>query len=134
MPLTAIKAERFDDAPEEWPEAIRRELDANRDNHDVGQRIVSETERVRIWLISLAPGERLAFHRHVRPYFWTATSAGSSKSRYGDGRVLLYDYDVGETKHFDFSQANSSIHDLENVGTTTLSFTTVEFLDTSETA
>ena len=50
----------------------------------VGQRLLSETDAVRVWRIELAPGERVAFHTHVLNYFWTALSPGRSRSH--DGR------------------------------------------------
>ena len=82
---------------------------------------------MRVWLIELAPGERLGFHTHVQDYFWTATSAGRARSRYGDGRIAEMEYEVGDTAHFAFEAGESMTHDLENIGDSILSFTTVEF-------
>jgi hypothetical protein len=93
----------------------------------VGTELVSETDRVRVWHLSLAPGERIGFHRHVLDYFWTATSEGRSRSHYADGNMLEKDYCVGDTSHFAFARGDEMIHDLTNIGTTTLSFVTVEF-------
>ena len=38
--------------------------------------------------ITLQPGERLEFHRHVLDYFWTTTASGRARSTYPDGRVV----------------------------------------------
>ena len=95
-------------------------------NGMVGQRLLSETEAVRIWRIDLHPGERVAFHTHVLNYFWTALTAGQSRSTLADGRVIETRYDVGTTKHFTYGSGERMVHDLENCGTTLLSFTTVE--------
>lgn len=92
----------------------------------VGQRLLSETEAVRVWRIDLGPGERMPFHTHVLNYFWTALSAGRSRSVLADGRVIETHYDVGTTKHFTYGSGERMIHDLENIGETILSFTTVE--------
>ncbi len=92
----------------------------------VGQRLLSETGELRVWRIELQPGERVAFHTHVLNYFWTATSAGRSRSTYADGRVAETDYQVGTTKHFTVGPGEKMVHDLENIGDTVLSFTTVE--------
>ena len=92
----------------------------------VGQRLLSETEAVRVWRIELKPGERVTFHTHVLNYFWTALSAGRSRSYYADGRSVETSYDVGTTKHYTYGLGESMIHDLENIGETVLSFTTVE--------
>jgi hypothetical protein len=110
-----------------WTPALLAELQGAARNGNVGSRIVSETDRVRVWLIELPPGARLPFHTHVQDYFWTATSAGSARSRYADGRVAEVSYQVGDTKHFTFAKGESMTHDLENIGDTVLCFTTVEF-------
>ena len=110
-----------------WTSDLQDELATAGKNGQVGSRIVSESDRVRVWLIELAPGERLGFHTHVQDYFWTATSAGRARSRYGDGRVAEMEYAIGDTAHFTFAAGDSMTHDLENIGDSTLCFTTVEF-------
>jgi mannose-6-phosphate isomerase-like protein (cupin superfamily) len=95
-------------------------------NGHVGSTLVSETDRYRIWLIRLAPGERLAFHTHVLNYFWVATAAGRARSRTLSGETGEFDQTVGETGHRDFGPGESATHDLENIGTTVLTYTTVE--------
>jgi len=112
----------------QWTGALRDELEVGRRNGRVGSRLVSETERVRVWLIALGPGERLPFHTHVNDYFWTATSPGQARSRYANGRVAEMTYAMGDTRHFAFGLGESMTHDLENIGDTVLSFATVEFL------
>jgi hypothetical protein len=95
-------------------------------NGMVGQRLLSETDAVRVWRIELQPGERVAYHKHVLNYFWTATSAGRSRSHYDDGRSVDTEYALGTTRHYSFGPGESMVHDLENIGDTALSFTTVE--------
>jgi len=95
-------------------------------NGMVGQRLLSETEAVRVWRIDLKPGERVPFHTHVLNYFWTALSAGRSRSTLADGKIIETRYEVGTTKHFTYGLGERMIHDLENIGDTDLSFTTVE--------
>lgn len=102
---------------------------SGRRNGLVGQTLVSQSDRVRVWLIALEPGGYLAPHCHQLDYFWTATSAGRARSVYGDGRVAEREYAVGDTAHFTFAAGEFFTHDLRNIGDTTLSFTTVEFLD-----
>jgi quercetin dioxygenase-like cupin family protein len=112
----------------DWTEAIMAELKSHGDNGRVGSRLVSETAVLRVWHLSLAPGERLAFHRHVNDYFWTVLTAGAAKSRHGDGTVRAVSYAPGDTRHFAFGVGESMVHDLENIGETTLVFVTVEML------
>ncbi len=116
-----------------WSDALREELAGAATNGCVGSRLVSESDRARVWLITLAPGARLPFHTHVLDYFWTATSAGRARSRYADGRVAEVEYAVGDTQHHAYGPESSMTHDLENIGDTELTFTTVEFLDSANT-
>lgn len=113
--------------PSTWTSALREELSKVGTNGRVGSRIVSESDKVRVWLIELQPDERLPFHTHVQDYFWTATSVGRARSRYADGRVVEADYAIGDTQHHKFTKGQSMTHDLENIGETVLCFVTVEF-------
>lgn len=115
----------------EWPSDVRAELENGRISPCVGTQLVSETDRVRVWHLTLAPGERIGFHRHVLDYFWTATSNGWSRSHYADGRVVEKECQLGETRHFTFGAGEEMVHDLQNIGTDTLSFVTVEFLNSA---
>ncbi len=111
----------------EWPDDVRAELEAGRISPRVGSKLVSETNRVRVWHLSLAPGERKGFHRHVLDYFWTATASGRCRSHDAHGRVHEKEIQAGETCHFTFGAGEEMVHDLQNIGTDTLSFVTVEF-------
>lgn len=109
-----------------WSEALIAEAAGAGRNGRVGSRLVSETDDYRIWLIEIPPGGRLPFHTHVLNYFWVATSAGRARSRRPDGQVGEMSYSVGETRHMAFAKGESMTHDLENIGDTVLTFTTVE--------
>ncbi len=113
-------------APAGMSAELGEEFARNFYNGRVGSRLVSETEDFRVWMLSLAPGERAGFHRHQLHYFWTAVTAGVSRSHYHDGRVLETKYSVGDTRHFRFGKGQFQVHDLENIGDTILTFVTVE--------
>jgi quercetin dioxygenase-like cupin family protein len=113
----------------EWPQTLRDEFASNSGNVEVGQRLLSETERVKIWYISLKPGERLPVHKHLLDYFWTVTSAGHGQSHAHDGSQAEHTYQVGETLHRKFDGGEFMMHDLQNIGETDLAFITVEFVD-----
>ncbi|MFI2207509.1 hypothetical protein ACH47Z_44040 [Streptomyces sp. NPDC020192] len=112
-----------------WTPALREEFEQNASNGRVGRRLLSESARVRVWSIRLAPGERVTAHRHVLDYFWTAHTAGRSRQHTYDGTTRIVDYTPGETRHYTFGPGRYLLHDLENIGTTSLEFTTVEFKD-----
>lgn len=110
-----------------WPPELVEDRCRNTMNGRVGSMLVSETERVRVWHISIDPGERLTFHRHVLDYFWTALAPGRARSYYDGGDIRDYDYQTGDTAHFAFAPGEYMLHNLVNVGATQLRFVTVEF-------
>lgn len=121
----------YPQAPEDWSPELLAEFEANKGNGRVGSKLVSESDRVRVWVLSLKPGERIGFHTHVLDYFWTVIAGGQARSNYSDGRVGEMSYSPGDTKHFKFGKGEFMTHDLLNVGDTELLFTTVEFLDSA---
>jgi quercetin dioxygenase-like cupin family protein len=112
---------------EGWTPDLHAELARQSMNGRVGQDLLSETDAVRVWRIELRPGERVGFHRHVLDYFWVAIHAGRSRSRYGSGETRETSYAAGDVRHFRFGPGEFMVHDLENIGDTTLIFTTVDF-------
>lgn len=116
-----------------WTPDLLAELESAGTNGRVGSRLVSTSDRARVWLIEMQPGDRLPFHTHVLDYFWVATSPGTARSRYADGKVAEVTYAVGDTRHFSFAKDDSMTHDLENIGDSVLTFTTVEYLDSANT-
>jgi hypothetical protein len=106
-----------------------KELEAAPDNTDVGTRVWFENDRIRVWEIRLAPGERAPFHHHTRRYFWTAVEDSVGKQRTPDGTYRVREYRVGDTMYLEQSPDEQMIHDLENIGDTEMRFVTVELLD-----
>ncbi|WP_426414170.1 hypothetical protein [Bradyrhizobium ganzhouense] len=119
------------EAPAQWPQALREEFIAKRGDGRVGSVLVSQTERVRVWHLTLQPGERIGFHTHVLDYFWTAMTPGKARSHYGDGEIREVSYKSGDTQHHTYGLGEFMVHDLENIGDTPLVFATVEFLESS---
>ena len=105
------------------------ELGRARSNHDIGTALWFEDDRIRVFESRLEPGQRAPFHIHDKTYFWTVIDAGRGLQRFADGKFVAHDYVLGETKRLEHTTANTLIHDLENVGDTTLRFVTVEFKD-----
>jgi quercetin dioxygenase-like cupin family protein len=119
---------------EGWSDELRAEFARHAYDGQVGSRLLSENDRVRVWEIRLEPGERWHAHRHVLDYFWTAVNAGTSRQHTFDGTTRDVTYDAGETRHFHFGPDEYLLHDIENVGSTTLVFSTVEHLDSDNPA
>lgn len=113
----------------EWPTEMQKDFEDNAFNGCVGSVLVSETDRVRVWHLSIPAGRRCNFHRHVLDYFWTVHTAGTGRNYYEDGSIVDAEYGKGETRHMSFAKGEYMIHAVENIGATDLLFTTVEFLD-----
>ena len=104
------------------------ELAAAAENFRVGTRLLLENEHVRVWDIALEPGERVPFHRHRTSYFYRCHAGGPTLVRTPDGAALVYESVADEVTYHPIESEDVVVHDLENVGETTLSFTTVELL------
>jgi beta-alanine degradation protein BauB len=97
-------------------------------NFAVGQRLLCENDRVRVWEISLAPGERHVFHCHRTSYFWVAHTAASVRVGYPDGTYHDYEHQAGEVTYMEIPKGERNIQDLTNTGGTSLHLTTIELL------
>lgn len=108
------------------PAAYAEELERAPHNHQVGTALWFENDHVRVFEVRLEPGERGPFHVHDTTYFWTVVDPGRGLQRFADGTFVVRDYSLGETKYLVHTPGEPLIHDLENVGNTTLRFVTVE--------
>jgi oxalate decarboxylase/phosphoglucose isomerase-like protein (cupin superfamily) len=106
-------------------EAFADELLAATENRKLGTSLWFENDHVQVFEVRLEPGERGPFHLHDRNYFWTVVEPGRGLQRFADGTFVVRDYALGETKYLMNSPEEPLIHDLENVGDTTLRFVTV---------
>jgi hypothetical protein len=104
-----------------------RELDGE-PNYDVGTRLLLENDRVKVWEIVLEPGQRAPFHWHTNPYFYVCAAPGRVKTRFPNGYFVEGDEEAGGVAFMEHTAAEPGIHDLENVGETTIRYTTVELL------
>jgi oxalate decarboxylase/phosphoglucose isomerase-like protein (cupin superfamily) len=111
------------------PAEFEDELVAAAGNLEVGTRLWFQNDRIKVWEVRLEPGERGAFHAHTRRYFWTVVEPGTGRQRSPDGSFKVRRYRLGDTQYSEHSPAEPLLHDLENVGDSTLRFVTVELLD-----
>jgi beta-alanine degradation protein BauB len=128
MDKQAVRAEKKD-----WPQWLAQEFrqERERPNGCVGTELLSESDRVRVWMIRLKPGERIGFHRHVLNYFWTSVNGGRGRQHLMDGSTVEHSYFPGETRHETYGAGEYKVHDLENLGDQEMIFNTIEFLDSA---
>lgn len=110
---------------------LTQEFQTLSENGRVGDKLVSETDRVRVWHIHAKPGDRLKVHTHQLDYFWTIHTNGRARNYQSDGTYFDVEYFAGDTKHFTLAKGERMTHSLENIGDTDLVFTTVEFLQSA---
>lgn len=93
----------------------------------IGTRLVGENEWSRFWELILAPGQRMPFHEHRHNYYWVIHQGATVRVGYTDGTSMEWDHQAGEVT---FIRLNSgpAIHDLTNIGQTTLVASTIELL------
>src|SRR5215207_274764 len=103
-----------------------QELAAAGENRQLGTALWFENDHVRIFEVRLEPGERGPFHVHDATYVWTVVEPGRGLQRFADGSFVVRDYALGETRYLENSSDEPLVHDLENVGPSTLRFVTVE--------
>jgi quercetin dioxygenase-like cupin family protein len=104
------------------------ELERALANRTVGTRLLYENEAVRVWEIALEPGKRLPFHRHATSYFYRCHSGGRVRVRTPEGDELEYESPADEVHFHRIGPEDVVVHDLENVGDTLVTYTTVELL------
>ena len=133
MALTMLDKKAVHEDRGEWPAEIKAEFDREnkRPNGCVGTELLSETDRVRVWIIRLKPGERVGFHRHVLDYFWTSVNGGRGRQHLMDGTMVEHTDMPGETRHETYAKGQCKVHDLTNLGDKEMIFNTIEFLDSA---
>jgi quercetin dioxygenase-like cupin family protein len=133
MALTMLEKTSVHADKSAWTPALIAEFERERasNNPCVGNMLVSESKRVRVWMIKLAPGERFGFHRHVLDYFWTCVIGGRGRQHVHDGTTVEYSYAPGETRHETYGPGEFKVHDLENIGDKEMVFMTIEFLNSA---
>jgi hypothetical protein len=87
--------------------------------------LLLENDAVRIWDLTLQPGERIAFHKHSYPFLFACVAGGRQLARRADCRTILSEVPVGWAYWSDLPNG-PEIHSIENVGESLIRYTTVE--------
>ncbi|WP_447035407.1 hypothetical protein [Streptomyces sp. DSM 118878] len=128
-PDTSLTSTVVADGYDRWSAPLHAEFDANSHHDGIGQKLVHETDQVRVWETHLLPGERIPVHRHVLDYTWIALTGGRARQHAADGTSREISYERGQTLVFSLAGGRHHLHDLKNIGDEVLSFLTVETKD-----
>jgi beta-alanine degradation protein BauB len=63
----------------------------------IGDKILFENEFVRVWSVTLDPGQRQPWHQHLLPYLIVPLTEGKNRMTFDDGRVRDTHEKPGET-------------------------------------
>lgn len=89
---------------------------------EIGDDVVFENDSVRVWRLSLEPGEIQAWHQHHLPYVVLPLTEGQNVMRFADGRERATVEKPGEA----LWREPGEPHELENTSTWTYSNMLVE--------
>lgn len=105
---------------------FQEEVQAAPRNRQVGTSVWFENERVKIWELRLAPGQRLPLHCHPIDYFWVCVEPGRVRQHNAAGQEDVHDVALGQVDFLNIASGQPLIHDIENVGDSQIRFVTVE--------
>lgn len=110
-----------------WKSSILKELRNDPIGESfTGAHLLFENDYLKLWDITLAPGERLPFSMKSTNYSWTCLSGGQTISRSADGTINMYKIEKGEICFFHFKN-KKHISDIENVGKNIMVIHIVEY-------
>lgn len=90
----------------------------------VGQRVMFENDRVRVWQVRLDPGQTQRLHKHEHPYVVVAVQSASNLIQTIDGQTV----DAPEPAGHVVYRPAGAVHMLTNVGDTTYVGRIIELL------
>ena len=90
----------------------------------IGTEFLREDDKVRIWRITLEPGEEAPWHTHYLDYTSIVVEGGLLERYNGDGTTDRYQVNAGDTMRL---YEGSVKHALKNVGDTRFSNIIIEF-------
>ena len=94
----------------------------------VGTRLLFENARVRVWDLSLAPGESTGLHRHTDDYFFVVIGDGTLQA--GDASGTKREARAMRNGEVRFSEVDGeNVHEATNVGDTPWRNIVVELKD-----
>jgi beta-alanine degradation protein BauB len=94
----------------------------------VGQELLMENDKVRVWQVRLAPGESQLWHQHEHPYVVIAIEGATNVVTTIDGKEI----DAPEPTGSVIYREPGPVHKLTNIGETTYVSRLVELIDVTD--
>lgn len=115
-----------------WEPHRIKELKSISSSTPLGNNLLFEDENIKLWSISLDPGERLPFRIQKNNYNWICINGGLAISRFEDGKICLVKFEVGDVDYWEFTE-DILVCDLENIGGTKLTMNIIEYKPVTKT-
>ncbi len=109
-----------------WEKSKLDELKNIDRNEPLGNSLLFENEGIKLWNITLEPGERLPFRIQKTNYNWICLTGGLAISRFATGKISLVKFEKEDIGYWEFID-NELICDLENIGEEVLNLNVIEY-------
>ena len=109
-----------------WEPSKILELQRKKIDDRLGQKLLFENDKIKVWEVVLFPGERLPFRKINGNYSFTSMTEGLAISRYATGKINLVRIKKGDSM-FIKHEGQAAIYDFENIGENILFLHVMEF-------
>ncbi len=110
---------------ESWEPSKLLELQRKKIDDRLGQKLLFENDKIKVWEVVLFPGERLP-RKISGNYNFTSMTEGLGISRYASGKINLVRIKKGDSM-FMKHEGQPVIYDFENIGENILFLHAMEF-------
>lgn len=111
---------------EPWSASKIKELKNIDPYEPLGNSLLFENESIKLWNISLMPGERLPFRIQKTNYNWICLTGGLAISRFDSGKICLLRLEKEDIGYWEFTD-NKVVCDFENIGEDILNINLIEY-------
>ena len=113
---------------EAWEALRKKELDSGKYEDDLGQKVLYQDDKIKLWSILLKPKERHGFRRIKSDFRVMSQVDGFGVSHRSTGEITLVQCKKGEMFRYDVQSQGEQVWDLENIGADPLELVVIEYL------
>jgi len=110
-----------------WETGKLDELRQGKITNSVGENLMFENKKVRLWEVTLLPKQRLPFHKQSVDYSWTCLTDGTAISRHKNGKICLLQFKKGDIAYYEHNTGIEAVRDIENIGEGLIKFSVLEY-------
>lgn len=111
-----------------WEAQRKEELDSENLNTELGQQILYEDGKIKLWSLVLKVKERIGFRKINCDFRAMSQVDGFAVNHRSTGEIVLVQCKKGEMYRYNKKEKGEQIWDLENIGAEPLEFVVIEYL------